>query len=147
MMLHLLTLMIWCFILVQTLKRVSDLCAWHRWQMRATICVQGVLIQWHAALFQSPLIYFTGRAPFTYVSHSSEQHTMIPPVACMKACAWAGLTWRDQGADDDEKLVLWDLSVCEKQGCGYVFHSCLYVQSGQIHLKYNRNSKVRLSCA
>lgn len=46
-----------------------------------------------------------------------------------------GLTWRDQGADDDEKTVLWDLSICEEQDCRYVFHPRLHVQSSQIRLK------------
>ncbi len=49
-----------------------------------------------------------------------------------------GLTWWDQGADDDEKMVLWDLSVCEEQDCGYVFHPRLQVQSIQIRLQIHK---------
>lgn len=91
-MLHLLTLMLYSG---SSTKCVSDLCAWHQWQMRATICALRVLIQWHAGLFQSPLIYFTGSAPFTYVSYSSDQHTMSPPVACMNVCVCVRV-WPDE---------------------------------------------------
>lgn len=40
-----------------------------------------------------------------------------------------GLTWRDQSADDDEEMVLWDLCIGEEQNSGYAFHGHLQVYS------------------
>lgn len=63
-----------------------------------------------------------------------ETHNEHPRGVCECVRVRDGLTWRDQGADDDKETVLWDLSVCEEQDCGNVFYPRLHVQSGQIHL-------------
>lgn len=72
--------------------------------MTSTICVLEGLIQCHSSLSQSPLIYFTSTATFTCVSHSSDKHTMRPPVAweCVLLCE----EWMSQGAVRRQASIL-----------------------------------------
>lgn len=134
-MLHLLTQTIWCFILVQALSRspTSALDISDRWEPPSVFWGLDPMTRRPVPVTLNLLhrphsIYIC--FPFIRLTHNEPPRGMYECVRMRE-----GLTWRDQGADDDEKTVLWDLSVCEEQDCGYVFHPRLHVQSSQIHLK------------
>lgn len=126
--------MIKCFIRVQTLSRsstsafdISD-----RWEPPSVSwgpdpMTRGSVPATLNLLHRPRCIYIC----FPFIRETHNEH---PRGVCECVRVRDGLTWRDQGADDDKETVLWDLSVCEEQDCGNVFYPRLHVQSGQIHL-------------